>query len=540
MKFGPDDEAAYTEAREQLVDELQTWAGDPDPFAAHVGSLLDFKWAYADGDLLTWRAEHVEEFLVDWLPRKVTIPDDAISQVAPQVAAFFAFLDATARLGPRSDPASRLVALTESLGADLEARIRDRSNWGPGKALAAAMEADGVEIGDQDAMDAWVHDFNSRTFAEREAVLGPAPPLEEEEPVALTPRPRPDPAAVAAVARDAPLLATMLALSDYLGAGGRPLTKKGNLKMVDGRALVELLGTGDEVDDELGGRVHTVRSAEELPHLDTILRWAKEARVVRVVTGTLHGTASFRKLARDPVAAVDRLVDALFDVGPLLMHRLWTYPSAVDIELYLDAAVVSMLMTTYNSGRVLHFEYLVERAADEMSQVVASTPWPMSPELLDRTARDNLGDAFRGLEQVGVVAHRGWTESQEELGLPVRVGGTIELTALGVAAVQRIAPAWGFEAPVTEPFSATAGDEPVVVVRALRDQLDAGGPGALVAAFDALGPAGGDLMQTAWRVDDPAVLPVLEALGRNHLDRPTARAARKAVFRHRSWLANRS
>lgn len=85
----------------------------------------------------------------------------------------------------------------------------------------------------------------------------------------------------------------------------------------------------------------------------------------------------------------------------------------------------------------------------------------------------------------------------------------------------------------------TAADEPVVVIRALRFQLESGGPTALVAAFDGLGATGTDLVATAWRIDDPAVLPVFEALGRHHLDKSTAKAARKAVLQHRSWLANR-
>lgn len=61
--------------------------------------------------------------------------------------------------------------------------------------LVAEMEADGVELGDQAALDAWMEDFNARPPEERDRVVGPAlermgpvPPLGDPEP---TERPRP-------------------------------------------------------------------------------------------------------------------------------------------------------------------------------------------------------------------------------------------------------------------------------------------------------------------------------------------------------------
>ncbi len=48
-----------------------------------------------------------------------------------------------------------------------------------------------------------------------------------------------------------------------------------------------------------------------------------------------------------------------------------------------------------------------------------------------------------------------------------------------------------------------------------------------------------DLIDDIWRHDQPETLEVLEALGRHLTDKQRAKAARKAVFKHRSWLANR-
>jgi hypothetical protein len=47
-----------------------------------------------------------------------------------------------------------------------------------------------------------------------------------------------------------------------------------------------------------------------------------------------------------------------------------------------------------------------------------------------------------------------------------------------------------------------------------------------------------DLIEDMWRHDQPETIEVLEALGRHLSDKKLAKAARKAVIKHRSWLAN--
>jgi hypothetical protein len=291
------------------------------------------------------------------------------------------------------------------------------------------------------------------------------------------------------------------------------------------------------LEEVIGDRTFRARSIENLPRLESIVYWAKRARVVRVAKGTMHGTTTFRNLARDPVAAVDRLVDALFDVGPLLMQRRRVAPADELSTLYTDAAIVGMLASQYATNEPLDFEQLVARMVDLAAAREPDSPYRNS-ELLEWVQRRQLALAFRALEQVAVVRHAGASLRPERYGPPTVTGGTITLTAFGVATVQRLAGAWGFEAPVSEPFTASASDDVVVVLRALRTQLDTAGPSGLVEAFDSLGMTG--FIDSAWRTDSDDALAVLEALGHHHLDKATARAARKAVIQHRSWLANRS
>lgn len=50
----------------------------------------------------------------------------------------------------------------------------DQKSFGPAKAIANAMMASGVDLSDQNAVNEWIVDFNSRPFEERDELLGPA------------------------------------------------------------------------------------------------------------------------------------------------------------------------------------------------------------------------------------------------------------------------------------------------------------------------------------------------------------------------------
>ena len=98
-------------------------------------------------------------------------------------------------------------------------------------------------------------------------------------------------------------------------------------------------------------------------------------------------------------------------------------------------------------------------------------------------------------------------------------GGALTLTPYGVAAVQHEAPLWNVDAPVLTRFSVETGDDPVALPPPLDDHAAPGrAERAAAARFDEVGPERRLLVEQGWRTDDPAVLPVLDALGRNHPD----------------------
>ena len=77
-----------------------------------------------------------------------------------------------------------------------------------------------------------------------------------------------------AAAENAPLTGQVRSLLAWAGEG-RKLTQTGRIGLADARYLVEVLGTGDQIDPEIGGRVFKTQSSEELAHLTRVVEWAK-------------------------------------------------------------------------------------------------------------------------------------------------------------------------------------------------------------------------------------------------------------------------
>ena len=68
------------------------------------------------------------------------------------------------------DIAETLHAVDDAAGPFRDA-MKDRTQWGPAKAVAQQMLLDGVALDDPDAVSAWMDDFNARPQAERDLVF---------------------------------------------------------------------------------------------------------------------------------------------------------------------------------------------------------------------------------------------------------------------------------------------------------------------------------------------------------------------------------
>ena len=87
---------------------------------------------------------------------------------------------------------------------------------------------------------------------------------------------------------------------------------------------MELLGTGDTIDPEIGGRVFKTKSSEDLAHLNRIVEWAKAARLVRVSGTKLMAVKKNAALAERPLDLVLALLEAYPRLGkPLFPRNTW-------------------------------------------------------------------------------------------------------------------------------------------------------------------------------------------------------------------------
>jgi hypothetical protein len=72
------------------------------------------------------------------------------------------------------------------------------------------------------------------------------------------------------------------------------------------------------------------------------------------------------------------------------------------------------------------------------------------------------------------------------------------------------------------------------LIDVLAAALDTGGPGDVIACLQGEEDALPELMDTLWQMDHPRLGEVLEVIGEHHPAKPVAKAARKALMKHRN------
>ncbi len=234
---------------------------------------------------------------------------------------------------------------------------------------------------------------------------------------------------VEAAAAAAPLLAKLDGLRDHLGSEGKQLTDKGNLRLADGRALVELLDTGDEMDPQIGDKTFRTSSTANLPCLNLILDIAKESGAVRVHQRRLVPVKAWA--ARSTVARAEALFAAIVELGPLeslYSGRAWFLD---EMHQLLDDGIVHWLAPLLADGTAeLPFASILEWAQSVITRQVA--PYvPEWNENLDGFTQRDMSRIFEVLEDAGVVEWTGRIDVPERFGRSYWTDGTVTLTALG-------------------------------------------------------------------------------------------------------------
>jgi hypothetical protein len=479
LQISHDDETGFERAKDQLLDSFGRWLHDErqldDALAGEAvgdaGIALDWKFGYDDGHLGRWTGGDVAEFLLRWCPRKLSVSQEDSMTIPGSVAAFTDYLAAQGLLAPGSSSAAALREAATNAAADFVAEMGNPANFGMAKSLFAAAAANGYDLTDEASVAAWMNDFNSLSDDERKAILpdrvfgdgggaaGGVPGWPAGVPPAIPPLPPvvlPPEEAIEESRAAAPVLTMFARLAEFVGTGRR-LTQVGNLSLADAKELVRLLDTGDAVDERIGERVFRTRSSVDLPVLRLVFTWARKAGVVRVTHGKVLATKRGLALAANPAGMFDRAVDALLKAGPVTAQRHpKAWPFWPDIDHTIDGMVLPLLIRLYVERDLVPLTELTEAAAQAILKTFVFGTWP------DKEVTAHVGwliaAAMDALELAGVVRRTRLPGDDHDPAVR-RADGEVELTPAGMAAVQRLLVAAGFDAPVAGRWADASAEE---------------------------------------------------------------------------------
>lgn len=476
LGFGPEDDEAFADARDELVEDLRAWAAgrDLDVEGEPVRFALEMKSTQMDGRLTRWRVDDLEALLTEVAPRKLTADDAYLDTVVPALRDLLRYLAESGRLAPGSDPAPVLDTALVRLATPFLAAMADRSRYGPAKALVTILQERGVDLYDPDAVQRTVDELNALPYEERAALLPMPPPddLEPAPPVVLPPDEE-----LAALAAATPLLARMRTVAGFY-SDGRKLTGAGHPTVADGRELARLLGTPD------AEAAATARSAARLPHVSAAVELAREARLLKRAHGVQSATRKGRDLDVRPLAGWREGFEALLTVGPTVLStglRQYRAPW----EDALDGDAEGLLAGLYRAGG----DVPVEMLAEAFTEAVLEQRHPLASDALlrDHVTR-SAGDLLVGLELAGVV-ERGPGEVETDDG-EVWEGEVARLSPLGRWYVRGLLLARGEPAPLAGDLASedaatllrTVGEYPVEAAEEeIRRWIARRGPGAATA-----------------------------------------------------------
>ena len=226
-----------------------------------------------------------------------------------------------------------------------------------------------------------------------------------------------------AAAGKAELTGQIRSLLAWVGPG-RKLTATGRIGLADARHLVELLGTGDTIDPEIGGRVFKTRSSEDLAHLNRIVEWAKTARLVRVSSTKLMTVKKNAALAERPLDLVLALLEAYPRLGKSLFPRnTWRQSLVGDEFTDISQQLTAALLRSHGPGPLDELNDIAYDVIEARYMLGGLTK--LQHDSLRRMIAVDVTIAMAALHVLGVVVLD-------------REAGSVMLTDLGRYAVRRV------------------------------------------------------------------------------------------------------
>ena len=400
-----EESGAYVAARELLLRRCGAWAETHGlvmslPLA---GTLLDSRHFSSDGRLGYWTPAQVRRALLEWIPEKVTAPDEDLLDAPETLRTLLRYLDAHGLRDPRGAAVQENESAIDAAAKQFADAIGDRERYGMAKTVAMSARDRGVDIGDPAALTAFLDDVREGRVVLDEDLLGPVLKRQlgrsapgQERKFAQLPVSLPAPEELTAAAGRSKVVAQLGAFAEWLGPRGRALTPAGNIRPADARELIALLGIGEE-----GLRF---RSAAELPGLDLIVTWAKKARLVRKQGTRLVPVAKARPMLADAGALWQRAFEAAFDLGDAVCRPLWADEPPSPVRLLYDVIVPDVLAAIYSMDEPVPVARLAESVWETVrAHFDVDSLSPLSQTGLHGRVDNDVEHIFDAFEALGAV-----------------------------------------------------------------------------------------------------------------------------------------
>ena len=409
--FEIEDEEAYAATRDLLLRRCGRWAAVNGLTLAPelAGAILDSRHFSSDGRLGYWTPAQVRHALLEWLPEKVTMPDEELLRAPSTLLTLLRYLDASGLRDPRGATPEENESAIDAATAEFAVLVGDQERYGVAKLIATAATRHGVDADSPAAMQEFMDDIQAGRARLDADLLGRAivrqaqrPGLGEARTFAQLPVWLPSAAELRQAAGASCVVAQLRAFTEWVSRQGRPLTAAGHIRPADARVLVRLLGTGEE-----GLKF---RSAAELPGLDLIVTWAKKARLVRTQAGRLVQVAKARPALADAEVLWQHAFDALFDprVATAVCRPIWMDEPPAPVALLYELVVPDVLATIYSMEDPVPTARIAESVWDlvqEQFDMSAFSPLSLTGQR-ERMENDleHIFDAFEALGAITSVS----------------------------------------------------------------------------------------------------------------------------------------
>ncbi|MGB3411572.1 MAG: hypothetical protein WBA45_10265 [Microthrixaceae bacterium] len=453
LNFSDADHDDFWDHKDALVGELSARLGlDRDEeVVGDAAMFMDWTVNYADGDLSRYSIDDIEEYLLGWCPRKVSSDPVGYLPIVDGAKEWIIHLVLTDQW--TGGPVQPLLKRLEGIVPEFLDAMSNPANFGLAKGMfmGPALSGADIDMSDPASLEAAMEAFNALSAEERKALTdsfmspgGPPDPV-DSDPVDLPPTPAPDPQVVAAQAAVAPLIGQLTAVGEYLGSKGIKLTATGNPKLVDAKVLRDLFATDDEWErPSADGSTKPVRSADQLPHLQSILTLAVSAGAIDDDGRAMRAAPGWEEL--EPLDRCGILFDTATQLGPALrdfgQHRV---PFREALDELMSVGVLHLVIPAFVNGEIL-YEEMLDRAQEIVSGELANLFPKMVESAIFRAIVDQeLSDNLDTLQRCGVVERRDVEMVDDWLtGWPTPSGGTVAVLDLGRALLTPVLPTIGY------------------------------------------------------------------------------------------------